>query len=63
MSEKGQKEDFVWRGECVRCRHIWFSKDRPKKCPKCGFIYGIMRDKLPISKELERRLKAKNEYK
>jgi len=59
MSEKGQKKDFVWRGECVRCRHIWFSKDRPKKCPKCGFIYGIMRDKLPISKELERRLKTR----
>jgi ssDNA-binding Zn-finger/Zn-ribbon topoisomerase 1 len=38
--------DFVWRGECLRCRHIWFSEEEPKKCPKCGFTHAIMKDKL-----------------
>jgi len=42
--------DFIWRGECVRCRHIWFSDEEPKKCPKCGFTHAIMKDKLEREK-------------
>ena len=44
MSEEQVK--WEWRGECVRCRHIWFSHTKPLKCPKCGFTHAIMKDKL-----------------
>jgi len=41
-----RNREVVWRGECLRCRHIWFSEEEPKKCPKCGFTHAIMKDKL-----------------
>jgi len=50
---------IVWRGECVRCRHIWWSRDKPRKCPKCGFTHGIMRDKFLLSKEEFEKFKRK----
>jgi Zn finger protein HypA/HybF involved in hydrogenase expression len=39
---KGEK----WRGECIRCRNIWYSETESKKCPKCGFDRMIMKEEL-----------------
>ncbi len=37
---KGEK----WRGECIKCRAVWFSEEEPKKCPNCGMDRNLMKD-------------------
>ena len=41
----------IWRHECIRCRHIWWSFERYAPCPKCGNKLCNFHDKFEMTED------------
>lgn len=36
---------------CFKCKHIWWSKRSPSKCPKCGVKPGVSQPDGPVKRK------------
>ena len=51
----------IWRHECIKCRHIWWSKERYVPCPKCGNKLNNFHDQFDFPEEKVKELLRENE--